>query len=236
MKALAPRAIELALVSAVFFAVAHPCRGMNRYEDPEDSPLFADSMQKAFAQFVVHDTLSLPTRQEGLAGSEIIVVEGARWHSLRAGVGPGAGSSDPRKGPVPLDVTMGVTVCTTCAPTTCGHGVTCSGTLTCDEPTCRTVTCWFYETCMSAFTCAGSRTCSPADCSTNLFGVTVPRPGQIQMSFNSSASLQYTLQYCTDLSSNQWMIATNARGNGGLMTFSHTNNATLSFYRLLISQ
>ncbi len=56
------------------------------------------------------------------------------------------------------------------------------------------------------------------------------------MSFNSSALLQYTLQYSTNLSANQWRTATNVPGNGALMTFSHTNNASLSFYRLLVSQ
>ncbi len=79
-------------------------------------------------------------------------------------------------------------------------------------------------------------TCLPAQCPTVLSGVTVPQAGHIQMSFSSSTALQYTLQYCTDLSSNQWLMATNARGNGAMMTFFHTNNASMSFYRLLISQ
>ncbi len=56
------------------------------------------------------------------------------------------------------------------------------------------------------------------------------------MSLNSTALLQYTLQYSTNLSANQWLTATTAPGNGALMTFSHTNDASLSFYRLLVSQ
>ncbi len=85
-----------------------------------------------------------------------------------------------------------------------------------------------------AATCAS--TCVAAQCTTALFGVAVPQIGQIQMSFDSSSYLQYVLEYCTNMSANQWLSATNARGNGGVMTFFHTNNASRSFYRLLISQ
>jgi len=53
------------------------------------------------------------------------------------------------------------------------------------------------------------------------------------MSFSSSSSLQYTLEYCTNLAS-PWTVVTNVVGSGGMVTLSHTNNANQSFYRLLI--
>ena len=125
-------------------------------------------------------------------------------------------------------------------------GVTRWGWPTCDvtcnnnPPTCYGTTCdlacqpTFQPTACLSSTCGS--TCGPAQCPTALFGVTVPQVGQIQMSFSSSASLQYTLQYCTNLAANEWLNATNAQGNGGVITFSHTNNARLLFYRLLITQ
>lgn len=205
-----------------------PARAMACFDEPEDSPLFADSRQKAFAEFASQDRVSLANQSTAgrvtPAASQIIVVEGTLWHSLA-----GKASKVPAEGRY-------------------GKGMTRDGSPTCDQscrtPTCQPPTCPYatcsaqtacYPTCYQP-TCYIGGTCTPAQCRTVLYGVTIPQVGQLQMSFSSSASLQYTLQYCTNLSANQWLDATNAPGNGGVMTFSHTNNASLSFYRLLISQ
>ncbi len=276
------RATELVLGPLLLLVITAQGWAKAPFDDPEDSPLFAGSMQKAFAQFAVRDNVSFtardPARQATPYASDIIVVEGTRWHSLGAGAAPLVPAGGSRKGPVPLsvttDLTCGPTCAVSCTPTSCGTltycaGQTCSETptcispptcsgMTCSEPTCRGVSCSIFgdtcqatacgkvtcngaatcvgaATCMGAPTCIGT-TCAPANCPTSLSEIQVPRPGEIQLSFNSSSSLQYTLQYCTNLSSTQWLTATNAQGNGGTMTFFHGNNADVSFYRLLISQ
>ncbi len=43
-------------------ALPDPSWGMDRFDDPEDSPLFTDSMQKAFEQFAARDISSLTAR------------------------------------------------------------------------------------------------------------------------------------------------------------------------------
>jgi hypothetical protein len=58
--------------------------------------------------------------------------------------------------------------------------------------------------------------------------------GEIQMSFYSSVNLRYALQYCTNLTAGQWTQAYSAVGNGGVMTFGHTNNAPQACYRVLV--
>ena len=244
-----------------------------RLDEPEDSPLFAASRRSAFAQFTSQDRLTLATqatagRSEPRA-SPVIVVEGARWHSLGEVVSGGVGAA--RKEPIPQDVTTETTcqgmptcptmfavscqgtpscVAGTCPPTThaaptcppwCAMPTyappgapTCNGT--CTEPTCNPInsTCSFFCTTVAPPTC--SPTCIPAQCPTALSGVSVPQIGVIQLTFNSSPLLQYTLQYNTNLNENEWQSATNARGNGSAMTFSCTNTANLAFYRLLISE
>ncbi len=252
MKPKFSRPTELALGSVLLLALTAPGWGKVRFDDPEDSPLFADSIQRAFAQFAVHDVVSLAARNRmheesggnGLSAGAVVVVEGTQWHRV-TGAGqngqPGTGAGG-QPGPlsVTTDLTCGPTCAVSCFPT-CSGGATCAGGQSCNGLTCIGPNCVVPT--VAQPTCAGTVTCSPwlcptytpALCPATLFGVTIPQAGQIQISFNSSASLQYTLQYCTDLNSNEWLLATNAQGNGGLMTFSHTNNASISFYRLLIT-
>ena len=130
----------------------------------------------------------------------------------------------------------------TCADFSCGTGPTCSGSVTCSGyPTCdNSATCIFSSTCNNQQptcgtfpTCTG--TCAPASCQTTLYGVSVPQPGQLQLSFASSTQLKYVLQYSTNLSSGaQWAEACSTNGNGGAMTLSHSNGAPIALYRLLI--
>ncbi len=87
-------------------------------------------------------------------------------------------------------------------------------------------------TCQAQLTCQG--TCVPAQCAPSFNEVRVPRPGEIEMSFSSSGYLSYALEYCTNLLSGQWVEVSSQRGNGGLMTLSHTNNAPFACYRLLV--
>ena len=77
-------------------------------------------------------------------------------------------------------------------------------------------------------------TCTAQACRTSLVDIRVPQPGQIQMSFLSSAVLRYTLQYTTNLPGGQWLDVCTVSGNNSMMTLSHTNPAARSFYRLLI--
>jgi hypothetical protein len=77
-------------------------------------------------------------------------------------------------------------------------------------------------------------TCSPDFCRVDLVDITIPQAGQIQMWFNSSSSLRYTLQYCTNLTAGQWTDVSTTNGTGSAMTLSDTNNASRSFYRLWI--
>ena len=249
--------------------------------DPEETPLFAASMRRTFAEMearaqprsqMMHDLGRTTT-------DNVIVVEGTDWHSLAA-----APLSRPRR-PAPLDTTTDIscnypTLCTTCAATTCGATCdatptcrqypschvpgptciyqTCDGGTTCDGgptcagvsctepgqtcyvgPTCQTETCTGTTTCDGTATCTGwstcTGTCEPASCPTRFSEITVPEPGQIQLSFSSSAQLKYSLQYCTNFSAKIWLEACTTNGSGGVLTLRHTNGAALAFYRLLIT-
>jgi len=230
--------------------------------EPEASPLFARSLQGAFADMAARDHGTERARESSnrpAAGSgTVVLVEGTQWYT---------GSAKGRAGPLStgpirrLGYTTEVSCltptmsCTTCMPTYCG-GVTCSqtcdpgptclyqtcngeATCTANQPTCIAVTCtqltptcWPAPTCAGAVTCAG--TCTPASCPTALTAVSVPQAGQIQLSFSSSAQLSYVLQYCTNLSASGWVEACSTNGNGGLITLVHTNGAMMSLYRLLI--
>lgn len=262
--------------------------------EPEDSPLYASSRQKAFADMADRDRgVWLPRGSRGTtpgqAGS-VIVVEGTRWRSAPDTMQPLAGAkARPQpggtlaKGPRPLDITTDLsctwptmcttcgdlsctwpTMCTTCAATTCGAScdatptcrgyptchvpiptqciyATCTGGSTCNagQTTCVGVSCTEPgATCVPGATCDASGTCTgtcvPANCPVSLFNVQVPRVGEIQMSFASSSYLSYTLQYCTNLAGAQWMTVGTVLGNGGTMSVSHTNEAAVSCYRLLV--
>jgi len=225
------------------------------FDEPEDSPLFAESVHKVFAQWAAGDaTPAAGGGKVGLGPDTVILVEGRHWQTLPGDKGPAARGSGPGpRGPRPMSQTMDVTclrqtmcVGTTCAHLpTCGQVNTCAGVFTCVGATCGSG----GNTCAGTPTCAGTRTCvaptcapnatcgttcEPTACQTTLEGVTIPQPGQIQMSFASSSSLHYTLQYCTNLTSGSWAVAATTNGTGGLVTLCHTNNANLSFYRLLI--
>ncbi len=206
MRPLLSRAGVITLGSLLLIGVVRP-EAVLGLEDPEDSPLFSRSRDQALAQFAFLDRLSeVGARADRTAPSdgEIIVVEGTRWHSLAA------------------DAMSGY-----------GKGTTRDGSPTCDQscrtPTCQGPSCGFT---LCIYTCLD--TCIASQCATALFAVSVPRPGEIQMSFNSSIYLWYTLQYCTNLSGNEWLTAANSLGSGSAMTYTHTNNASLSFYRLWI--
>ena len=237
---------------------------MAGFDEPEDSPLFVDSRQKAFDRFAVQDLVSLACRGNSARvtalASPVIVVEGGRWHRLSAR--PATGLSPRREGnrPVPLDVTTALQTCSwtpPCVPVdppTTGPGVTCQGqgcftpttapagfptcVGTCYQPTCdvNAPTCMPGGCSATSATATCGATCLPAQCPTAVHGISVPRPGEIRITFEASNLLHYTLQYSTDLGSNEWSSVTNAQGNSGVLTFSHTNNASLSFYRLLVSQ
>jgi len=224
--------------------------------DPEDSPLFSNSRTHAFAEMTGHN-------QQSAGDGQVIVVEGNRWHR-NSGTALETTKPAGRSGPQPRDITTDLsctfpTMCTTCAATTCGatcdtthtcwQSPTCRGntctTPSCVGPTCSEPTCWGVScsmpgpTCFPAPTCTGTitcgtPTCTPAQCPVTLYNVTVPRAGEIQMSFDSTISLRYALQYCTNLSEGQWAQAYSAMGNGGVMTFGHTNDAPQCCYRVLV--
>ncbi len=129
----------------------------------------------------------------------------------------------------------------TCADFTCGTQPTCTGMATCQGyPTCDySATCMYSSTCNSQQPTCGTTptctsTCAPAICPTTLSGVTVPSPGQVRLSFNSSSQLKYVLQCSTNLSSAAWAEACTTNGNGGVLTLSHSNGAPAALYRLLI--
>ncbi len=133
----------------------------------------------------------------------------------------------------------------TCYNFSCGPGPTCSGSITCQGyPTCDLGSCGAGLTCTTMPTCGGSPTCAPsptcagtcvpANCQVAITNVSVPQVGQIQLSFISSAQLQYVLQYCTNLVTGSWMEACLTNGNGDVLTLCHTNGAQHSLYRLLI--
>ncbi len=196
------------------------------FEDAEDSPLYERAAKRAYADMAAHDQLLGP--QDGSGGTvlgtgAVIVVEGTRWH--RTTDTGQAGQSRPRPLGVTTELSCQPTCAVSCAPTTCGAticvGYTCRGTTcytpscvgaTCTEPTCIGVscsipgdTCYFPTSCGQA-TCTATCTwtCTPANCPTVLSDVQVPRPGEIQMSFMSSGSVRYTLQWSTNLSAGQW--------------------------------
>ncbi len=250
----------------LLFGLSGPCQVVAAgFDEPEDSPLFADSVHQAFAQFASQDRVPLAAqgraRPAAPTAGEIIVIEGTRWHSLAAEATPATPAGGPRRVPMPLMVTVNGATCPaepscngpcpptthagptcfplcptggmpTCTGDTCGSGTTCSPMNTCQGPTCYGggITCYPSVTCSS--TCAS--TCTPGQCRTNLYGITIPQAGQIQMSFNSSSLLRYTLQYSTNLPAGQWMDVSTVNGNGGQITLSHTNNADRSYYRLWI--
>ncbi len=223
--------------------------------EPEASPLFARSLQGAFAEMAARDQSTGPARESSnrpAAGSgTVVLVEGTRWYN---------GSAKGRAGPIRrLSYTTDVSCVSppTCYPTflptycggvtcgpTCDPGPTCvyqtcngEATCTANQPTCVGTTCYPAPSCVVATcapwpTCQG--TCAPASCPTFLTAVSVPQAGQIQLSFISSAQLSYVLQYCTNLSASGWVEACLTNGNGGLITLVHTNGAIMSVYRLLI--
>jgi hypothetical protein len=246
------------------------------YDDPEDSPLYASSVKKVFADMAARDgapPAGQPSGGAGLKPGTVIVVEGAHWSAVGSNpkdLGPVKPPPAPRDGGngghAPLDVTTDLTCSYTCAvscSTPCGPtwdtGATCHGAATChvpgptcifatcdgtsatcsgSQPTCFGVSCnQPGQTCTPCITFIGpscNSTCSASTCPTTLSNVTVPRAGQIQMSFWSSSLLTYTLQYCTNLSGGQWTDVSTVRGSDNTTTISHTNSDSRSFYRLLV--
>jgi len=224
--------------------------------DSEESPLYANSRAHAFAEMSVRDraiTAPQVNQTTGIVAGDVIVAEGTSWRKLPAN-GPV---------PAPMYVTTGYPTCgsgTTCGGAyTCSDppGPTCSSSYpTCAGPTCDTgqtcgcapTCCPLYSTCSmtcsgyqwptcSGATCNGATclgTCVPAHCQTALYGVNVPKAGQIQFSFSSSAQLRYVLQCCTNAAAGVWTEACWTNGNGSVTTLCHTNGAPMALYRLLI--
>ncbi len=128
----------------------------------------------------------------------------------------------------------------TCYGFSCGIGPTCFGVLTCDgystcgQSSCGPATCNALPTCAQTCLPTCNSTCTPANCQVAISDVTVPQAGQIQLSFTSSAQLQYVLQYSTNLATGSWTEACSTNGNGGVLTLGHTNGAPVALYRLLI--
>lgn len=237
--------------------------------EPEASPLYARSMQGAFADMAARDR-SIPQERNGFSGSAtglvaVIVVDGTKWYNgsaLKRTSPLGVGSQRAAR-PRPLGYTTDLSCqsptvfCATCLPTSCGGitcrltcdpGITClyqtcngEATCTANQPTCVAVTCTqLNPTCLPAPTCGGAATCAetclPENCPTAISAVSLSQPGQIQLSFSSSAQLDYVLQYCTNLSASGWMQACSTNGTGGMVTLGHTNGAPVSVYRLLIQK
>ncbi len=249
--------LKLVLGSLMLFPGAR-LKAADSPNEPEDSPLYAVSLHGAFADMAARDQgilHPLTGQMQGVAGPDtVIIVSGARW-SRESGlewenfVEQVRQAGQTRSGP--LDLTYSVTCnlpttqCVSCVPTRCGGVPTCVQTCvdpgitcmypTCNaEPTCSGPTCTPYS-CMPtscAGTCTG--TCVPAYCPTRLIDVHVPQAGQIELSFSSSAQLNYVLQYCTNLTAGTWAQACTNNGNGGVLTLRHTNGATMAAYRLLI--
>lgn len=247
--------------------------------DAEGSPLFAHSMENAFAAMDAHDVSLSINREADPVGTRraeaVFIVDGSQYYSVSAGPtkGPIAQRTGSRPGtktgPVPLSVTTeysctpmptcnsptcgGAQTCgATCGPPqptmcmlTCSGGATCQPTATCymstclgdPSPTCASATC-SGATCGSSTTCQGqttcSATCSATNCVTPLYDVKVPQPGQMAVSFNSSAQLRYALQYSTNLVPGTWLEAYSVTGNNSAITLAHTNGASRCYYRLLI--
>ncbi len=228
--------------------------------EPEASPLFARSLQGAFADMAARDhglgRARESSNRPATGSGTVVLVEGTQWYNGSAKGRAGLLSAGPirRLGyttevscvtPTTCYITFlptycgGVTCSQTCDPgPTCLYQ-TCNGEATCtaNQPTCVGTTCYPAPSCVVA-TCAPSPTCqgtcAPASCPTALTAVSVPQAGQIQLSFISSAQLSYVLQYCTNLSARGWVEAFSTNGNGGPITLVHTNGAMMSLYRLLI--
>ncbi len=225
--------------------------------ESEASPLFARSLQGAFADMAARDR-GIARGWDGspwpaTGSGAVVVVDGTRWFNGAAARRAGSLGASPIQ---PLGTTTDVT----CQPTysggtTCGSAPTCStsptcgGIVTCQATCGATPTCLISQptcfvnytckapTCAPTVTCTGPTclgTCAPASCPTALTAVSVPQPGQIRLSFSSSAQLSYVLQYCTNLSASGWVEACSTNGNGGVITLVHTNGAMMSVYRLLI--
>ena len=229
--------------------------------DAEASPLFARSMQNAVLNMVVHD---LGSQRSDPGPSEVIIVAETQWYNRSFTRWDSARpllKLTRQDGPTPSQVTTDISCmsptmfCPNCLPTRTGAPTcvmtcvdpgptclvhTCAGGPTCEAtpPTCVGATCIPAPTCVIS-TCTGTPTCTstcvPAECRTALYNVTVPQAGQIQLSFDSSSQLQYVLQYCTNLSAGEWTEAWRTNGNGGMLTLRHTNGASVSVYRLLIT-
>ncbi len=263
MKALCATKGLLTLWPVMLAVALIPDRVVARhFDDPEDSPLYRHSVQKILAEMAARDTAQAAARR-GVAGP-IIVLEGAKWYygfdAEAKELGPGSSSRAGGGGPIPLDVTVsdftcGITCGTSCYGTcsggscvaTCKPVITMCVYSTCvapnptcssSQPTCFGVscnqpgpTCAGYLTCYEA-TCVN--TCSPATCPTTIGNVTVPRPGQIQMSFYAVSYLTYTLQYCTNLAALQWNNVNTVTGANTVISVSHTNPAPRAFYRVWV--
>ncbi len=169
-----------------------------------------------------------------------------------------------RTGPIPLDVTVSDLTCfptcgASCFPT-CTVGGSCSGTCvpqvtvcvystcvapnpTCSsaQPTCYGVSCSVPGvTCVGTLTCgyeiSCGNTCTAETCPANIESVSVPQPGQIQLSFWASPYLTYTLQYSTNLTDSVWTGVNTVTGANAIISVSHTNAAPRSFYRLWVQR
>ncbi len=177
-----------------------PLCALGAPSEPEDSPLYAASRQRALADMADHDRgLWAGVTRQGAGGippGAVIVLEGARWRVVEGAPPvqgrPGSGTQvkntlQPRGVTTDLSCTA-PTMCTTCQYTSCGatcetgatcwgsytcHGITCYSP-SCSGPTCSEPTCWGVSCSLPGPTCFPPPTCGVTACGATCLGTCAP--------------------------------------------------------------
>jgi hypothetical protein len=178
--------------------------------EPEDSPLYAAAVQKAFAQFTLLDRTSRPTRTVSarlVPTSGTIVVEGERWYRLAsdpvvtASAGIAAyGGQKPNGTTYDSSPTCVATSCQiACPPTshggpTCAPNASCTPSITCASPTCGPSPTCSQPTCVDWPTCGGVPTCSTTCMGTcDILSCPAPSLSSVTVSNNPAVPGEYVV-------------------------------------------